>query len=183
MLSHCYVIKQGGESNYPVLPTHNRGASELHGYMITAYLQCHSFKFILMQIIYGRAYIVNGHHVIQHNTALYSTRSEFNSWHGVQIIYRMSKPFLSLSPRQMLRQHNRPGVNTFSKNLGATSDIKQIPRSGFTNIRRHRTKRSRHGDLTSGICTSLQWTINKYGNTPLNTVQLVIRNYFPLGAR
>jgi len=72
-----------------------------------------------MQIIYGRAYIVTGHHVIQHNTALYSARSEFNSWHGVQIIYRMFIPFRRLSPRQTLRQHNRPGVNIFSKNPGA----------------------------------------------------------------
>jgi hypothetical protein len=59
--------------------------------------------------------------------------------------------------------------------------MKHIPRSGFTNIRRHRTKRSRHGELALGICTSLQWTI-KYGNNPLNTVQFVIRNCFQLGA-
>jgi len=36
-----------------------------------------------MKIVYGRAYIVTGHHVINHDTALYSTRSEFSSWHGV----------------------------------------------------------------------------------------------------
>jgi hypothetical protein len=33
--------------------------------------------------------------------------------------------------------------------------MKQVPYSGSTNIRRHRTKFSRHGYLTPGICAPL----------------------------
>jgi hypothetical protein len=57
------------------------------------------------------------------------------------------------------------GVHKFSKNLiRVTSkylcqhgDMKQVPHRGPTNIRRHRIKYSRHGDLATGICATLSY--------------------------